>query len=326
MRQRMPLLWLFLLAMPCAAFGQDDAAVAPTTVVDFQRDIVPILVTRCLKCHGEEDAKNDFRVDDPDSLLGYVEPWDIEASPLWTDYLRTDDPDLQMPPADHGGPLPAGELALLNVWIAEGAQWPEDATFTVAETVVAEAIVEVPAKPSSLLARIWAFQGYLHPATVHFPIALLLVGGMFVVIGLKYPAIGENMAVVCLLLGTLSAVAATAMGWSFATRQGYGAWDRIDMDSEIFWHRWSGVIVSLLSFVVSLFAIAWLRGGNRRLGQTWKVGLVVIAVLIGAVGHQGGELTYGKTFYQEAFDRLRGIEPSSRDAVTVAEPAEAQYP
>ncbi len=38
-------------------------------LVDFQRDIAPLFVARCLECHGPETAKNDFRVDDRDALL-----------------------------------------------------------------------------------------------------------------------------------------------------------------------------------------------------------------------------------------------------------------
>lgn len=321
MRQRLPLFCMIVVAIPWVAIGQEDSETTPSgAVVDFQRDIIPILSARCVKCHGDDNAKNDFRVDDRDSVLAYIEAGDVEASSLWTDYLRGDDPDLLMPPADHGGPLSATELALVNVWISEGAHWSGTATFKTAEPEAAKTILTVPTKPLSIAARIWAFQGYLHPATVHFPIALLLVGGLFVVIGVRYPTLGENMAVVCLLLGTVSAIAATVMGWSFAARQGYGSWDRIDLDSEIFWHRWSGVIVTVIAVFVSLFAIAWLRGGGRRSAQTWKIGLVLIAALIGAVGHQGGELTYGKTFYQEAFELLLGTETGDSDPVSFTAP------
>src|SRR6056297_1955102 len=54
-------------------------------LVQFERDIAPILRSRCLECHGPEDAKNDFRVDDRDTLLGYVEPEDAQWSTLYAD-------------------------------------------------------------------------------------------------------------------------------------------------------------------------------------------------------------------------------------------------
>ncbi len=104
---------------------------------------------------------------------------------------------------------------------------------------------------------------------------------------------------------------ATIMGWSFANIQGYGDWNRVDPDSEIFWHRWSAVIVTIAGLITSLFAVAALRSSSRRLGLAWRVGLLAVGMMVGAVGHQGGELTYGKVFYQRAFDRLLGVEPQS---------------
>jgi hypothetical protein len=175
--------------------------------------------------------------------------------------------------------------------------------------------------PSTLLERIWSFQGFLHPATVHFPIALLLVGGLFVVIGWKYPTLGEYVSLSCLFLGTLSAIAASAMGWSFAVREGYGSWNRFDMDSEIFWHRWSALIVTFAAIATSLFALAWLRNRKSRLGRFWRTGLLAIAAMVGAVGHQGGELTYGKALYTDAFDVLFGSDAKPTEATTTKEEA-----
>ena len=310
---------VLLTALPSTVIAQGDLTEnQPQGVVDFQRDVAPLLATRCLECHGVKDAKNDFRVDDREMLLSFIEPGDTSTSSLWVDYLRSEDPDLQMPPVSHGGPLSASELSLISVWIAEGARWPEGVIVSMPETI-ATVVGPVESKaPASLPARIWAFQGFLHPATVHFPIALLIVGGLFVVVGWKYPTLGENVSLACLFLGTISAIAASAMGWSFAVRQGYGSWNRFDMDSEIFWHRWSAVIVTFAAITTSLFALAWLRSKNARLGRLWKIGLLAIAGMVGAVGHQGGELTYGKTFYLEAFETLLGsdIKPDESVAVT----------
>ena len=274
-------------------------------IVDFRRDIVPILNTRCLECHGPEDAKNDFRIDDVDSVMQYIEGGDLESSTLFVDYLITDDEDLMMPPPSHGGPLTPPELAMIRVWISEGANWPEGATIE-STASVAEGPIEVVETPTGILGRLWAFQGYLHPATVHFPVALLLVGALFVVIGMKWPEVGTQVPVVCLVLGSLSAIGAAMMGWSFATQEGYGGWNKIDFDSEIFWHRWSGIIVALLSSGLTIVAgLAWWRD-SLALGRVWRVGLIVAAAIVGLVGHQGGELTYGKEFYPKAFSILLG--------------------
>jgi uncharacterized membrane protein len=312
---------LALLLMTCTATADDSVSPldADGHLVDFQRDIAPILVQRCLDCHGPEDAKNDFRVDDVDTLMDYVEPEDVESSSLFTDYLITDSEDELMPPAEQGGPLSAGELALIRIWIEEGANWPEGAV--VAAAASGEAVPEPKPvdAPRSLAERLWAFQGFLHPATVHFPIALLLFGALFVVLGWKWPKLGTQIPLACLLIGAPSAIGATLMGWSFADEQGYAGWRTIDMDSELFWHRWSGVIVTVVSTVLAIVALLAIRRGNEKLTRVWKVGLLAVAAMVGAVGHQGGELSYGSDFYPKAFRILLGTTDEVAEEV-VAEP------
>ena len=308
--------WLFLAAgilagLPSQRVWSQDFSPPlddEGNLVQFERDIAPILRARCLECHGPDDAKNDFRVDRPDDLLIFIEPGDWEISDLFTEYLTTDDEEMLMPPVAQGGPLSAAELALIRIWIEEGASWPDDFELVTPAGTTVDAPVPAEAKvpPKSLMARIYAFQGYLHPATIHFPIALLSVGALFVVLGLKWPAIGTQVPLACLLLGAASAIVATVMGWSFATQQGYAGWTRIDFDSEIFWHRWSGVVVTVLSTLLAIIAIVAVRGNRVGLTRVWKVGLLVVAGMVGLVGHQGGELTYGHDFYPKAFRILFG--------------------
>jgi uncharacterized membrane protein len=275
-------------------------------LVRFERDIAPILRAACLECHGPEDAKNDFRVDDPEVLMDYIEPEDIEASSMFIDYLTVDDEDMLMPPESHGGPLKPGELALIRVWIEEGANWPEG--YQLVAEQAAEAVQPiVVAAPQTLFARVWAAQGFLHPATVHFPIALFLLGGGFVVLGWKWPSVGTQVPLACLLLGALSAIAATVMGWSFAPEQGFGnGWNILDWDREIDVHRWSGLIVTIVSSIVAIIALVAIWKDSESLTKTWKIGLLVCAGMVGAVGHQGGELSYGADFYPKAWRILTG--------------------
>ncbi len=292
-------------------------------VVVFQRDILPIFRDRCLECHNAEDAKNDYRVDVADEFMIYVEPGDVDGSMVFTDYMTTDDPDLMMPPASHGGPLSPAELALIRTWISEGAEWPEDVVIVAAgsEGETAE-VVEVAPAPASFPARLWAFQGFLHPATVHFPIALLLIGALFVVLGWKWPTLGTQIPLACLVIGAASSIVATTMGWSFAVNEGYGSWTKVDFDSEVFWHRWSGVIVAVLSSVFAVIAIFAVAKQRSSLNKVWKAGLLVVAGMVGAVGHQGGELTYGHDFYPKAFRILLGTTDEAKaDEETESQPA-----
>lgn len=268
-------------------------------LVRFDRDIAPILRERCLECHGPEDAKEDFRVDVRDALMEFIEPGDVESSTLYTEYLTTDDEDMQMPPKAKQGPLSAGELALIRVWIDEGADWPE--TFELSGSA-ATPPTPISSSPTALSLRVWRAIGYLHPATIHFPIALFLLGAVFVVLGLKWPAVGTQIPLACLLIGTASAIAATAMGWSLAPTQGYGdGWNFLSFERDVDAHRWSGLIVTIVATLSSCLAIIALWKGNDRLSKFWKVGLLFCGITVGLVGHQGGEMTYGRDFYPQMF-------------------------
>ncbi|WP_168564294.1 c-type cytochrome domain-containing protein [Crateriforma spongiae] len=307
---RFTIAFVMVLGVAGTAAAQDERMPRDDDgrLVDFQRDILPILRDRCLECHNAEEAKNDFRVDDAEEFMYYVEPEDAESSSVFADYMATDDPDMLMPPRSQGGPLSSAELTLMATWINEGAHWPEGVVVRAVDddTPIEQAIEQAADVALPVASRVWSFQGFFHPATVHFPIALLLVGALFVVLGWRWPTIGTQVPAACLILGALTAVAATAMGWSFATEKGYAGWTRVDFDSEVFWHRWGGVIVTVFACVSAFIAIVALRSDKPHLNKVWKGGLLIVAMMVGMVGHQGGELTYGKDFYPKAFRILLG--------------------
>ncbi len=104
--------------------------------LEFNRDIRPILSDKCFKCHGP-DAKNqksDFRVDsfanatkDLGDYAGVV-PGDLKKSEIhWR--LHSTDPDDMMPPADAKMALTKKEIATIDQWIEEGAQYQEHWSF-----------------------------------------------------------------------------------------------------------------------------------------------------------------------------------------------------
>ena len=320
---------IFASRPECSTAAQNDATQPPVPTLDsdghlvqFERDIAPIFQKHCLECHGPDDAKNDFRVDDREIVLDYIEPGDAADSMLYIDYMATDDEDFLMPPKSHGGPCSVNDLALIQVWINEGANWPEDATLSGASKPVQTA----PPEELSLPERVWFAQGFLHPATVHFPIALFTLGAGFVVLGWKWPALGKQIPLACLLLGTLSSIAASLMGWALAPEQGYGSnWNIMEWGREVDAHRWSAVIVTIFSSVCAIVALAAVRSDSPKLTKLWKTGLLLCAGMVGAVGHQGGEMSYGKDFYPRALRILTGAQAESKPTTSDNEPA-AQKP
>jgi len=106
------------------------ASVSADESVDFQRDVRPILSSRCFACHGpdEDHREADLRFDTAEGgtadLGGYaaIVPGDPEASEMLA-RVTSDDPDLLMPPAGMGERLTAEEVEILRQWIAAGAEW-----------------------------------------------------------------------------------------------------------------------------------------------------------------------------------------------------------
>ncbi|MEM1444130.1 MAG: DUF1549 domain-containing protein, partial [Verrucomicrobiota bacterium] len=122
------------LLLSISLFFTATSVVAET--LDFNRDVRPILSDKCFKCHGP-DAKNqksDFRIDTFEhataDLGGYsgVVPGDLEESE--THYrIHTDDPIDMMPPPEAKMALTKEEIAILDRWMKEGANYEDHWSF-----------------------------------------------------------------------------------------------------------------------------------------------------------------------------------------------------
>jgi len=113
---------------------------ATTTVradkLSFNRDVRPILSDKCFKCHGP-DAKNqksEFRLDtfehataDLDGVTGVV-PGELKKSEVhWR--IHNDDAADLMPPPEAKMRLSAAEIATIDRWIEEGAEYEQHWSF-----------------------------------------------------------------------------------------------------------------------------------------------------------------------------------------------------
>lgn len=105
-----PMAWLWWLA---------DAGRAQMQVsVDFDRQIVPILVSRCLECHNPQEKKGELDLTSSQTarlnpnVLGHG---GVGSSILWQQVEQD-----VMPPTE---PLPAHEKNLLRSWLEQNAVW-----------------------------------------------------------------------------------------------------------------------------------------------------------------------------------------------------------
>ncbi len=129
--------------------------------------------------------------------------------------------------------------------------------------------------------------GRMHPLLLHFPIAFLILFTLFALFvpgsKLKQPAF-ESLLQYFLLVVALTAVVTALMGFFLSAGGEYA-------DETIAWHKWSGVALPVVLFLMCVFRgfliakIALLRGAA-----------IVTSVLLVVAGHYGATLTHGENF------------------------------
>lgn len=99
--------------------------------VGFNEHIRPIFAKNCSACHGGvmKSGGLSYVFEDEAITKGLsgnqaIAPGDPDGSYLITKITSTD-PNVRMPPPDHGPTLKDREIALLKQWIKEGAAWEE---------------------------------------------------------------------------------------------------------------------------------------------------------------------------------------------------------
>ena len=96
--------------------------------VSFRKDVRPILVARCFKCHSSAEQKSGLRLDSVEAIIkgGELGPAMIPGksgdSSIYLAMARIG--DLKMPPEGPG--LSEAEISIVKKWIDEGAQHSAD--------------------------------------------------------------------------------------------------------------------------------------------------------------------------------------------------------
>jgi len=122
----------FALMLAGAPFRMSagDAVLPPAASrpVDFEKEIRPILMSRCYECHDERKQKSGYRLDLKDiafkggeSGKPAIVPRDSASSRL-VQRVAGVKADEVMPAK--GPRLTDGEVGLLRAWIDQGADWP----------------------------------------------------------------------------------------------------------------------------------------------------------------------------------------------------------
>ena len=125
-----------------------------------------------------------------------------------------------------------------------------------------------------------SFWTRLHPATVHFPIALLLMAALAEFLSLFSPTPGLRSAVrVMTVGGAVGAVVAALFGWVHT-----GIW--LGGDATMQWHRWTGTGLAIAAPLAALLS-------HRENRLPFRGLLFPTAIVLFAQGYWGGELAHG---------------------------------
>lgn len=112
-------------------------AVAREPVIDYSRDVRPVLARNCFSCHGPdaEGREGGLRLDDRDSALAAgdsgtsaIVPGQPEASELIRRISSKDEFE-RMPPKETGKSLTSDEIQLIERWIQQGASYSDHWSF-----------------------------------------------------------------------------------------------------------------------------------------------------------------------------------------------------
>jgi len=119
-----------LLAVMLLAGLPPSAAAGPDRLIQYNRDIRPILAENCFPCHGADaDArKAGLRLDQPPTTAAneVSPPILVPGRPKESELIRrilTNDEDDRMPPAESHKVLTSEQKQLLQRWVLEGAEY-----------------------------------------------------------------------------------------------------------------------------------------------------------------------------------------------------------
>jgi len=141
-------------------------------VVEFARDVLPILSANCFSCHGPDEGHRqaDLRLDlegaakDARGGIAAVVAGDPDASHLIA-RLTSNDPGEVMPPPEFNRQVEPSQIETIRRWIAQGAKWQRHWAFEpvirpagdidslVRERLSASGLSMRPAAPPATLAR-----------------------------------------------------------------------------------------------------------------------------------------------------------------------------
>jgi hypothetical protein len=123
---------LLVLLFIAASLSQGRAAdPTPEAIAHFEKDVRPLFIEACQRCHGPKKAEAGLRVDSRAALLKggdrgpAVVPGKADKGTLLVALSHSG--EVKMP---ESGKLPDARIAAVKKWVIDGAAWPEEKSAT----------------------------------------------------------------------------------------------------------------------------------------------------------------------------------------------------
>jgi mono/diheme cytochrome c family protein/uncharacterized membrane protein len=289
-----------LLVLVCAtAFdpGGQDPVQGAGPPKDLSAQVRSIFLAKCSECHGRSLSRPRaglylHELGQVASHRDWVVPFEPEQSYLW---ILVRDGDMPAKGAK-AGPLSSEEKETVRAWISAGAPVPRSSVMASRDdSLQGSADSTAPASSpviESPVARGLAWLGRFHIVVIHFPIALLITVALIEMTaacrGSRAVESGIRLAV---LVATLSAIAAVALGWLHADLGGNGS----ASSPLLSLHRWLGTAAAVWSIAIAVLSELDSRRGHRSL--LFRFFLWTGALLVAMTAHFGGLLVHGSRFF-----------------------------
>src|SRR5271166_5715040 len=248
-----------------------------------------LFLKRCVKCHGADGTGNKARDRFPEIPDFTNVSWQARRTDARLLESILDGKGEDMPPVR--GKISEQQARGLVACVRAFAPTPGKPEQAEQEGPGLDELPEaVP--PRGFFAKLIRWLGKIHPPAVHFPIALLTAAAVAELLRMATgkPAF-DAITRYCIWFGTLTAVIAGALGWCA------GGFRLTNPSWVLMTHRWLGTSTVACAGLVLLLSEASRCPGRRRTRMSFRVALLVVAVLVSATGFFGGAVVFGLNHY-----------------------------
>jgi hypothetical protein len=115
---------LFGLAQDVVPAQPPSTSPAPPATVDYAKQVRPIFEKYCYQCHGNGQSKGGVRLDLKEKAMMHITAGNPVRSDVYRSITRSLGASDRMPPVSKDQPKD-GDVAIIKLWIEQGADWPE---------------------------------------------------------------------------------------------------------------------------------------------------------------------------------------------------------